>query len=244
MPRKVGRNDPCLCGSGKKYKKCCLSKERGVPAPLSDVGPASRSKFRFEAGSYGQVGTGFTPATLCLKLTAGGESPHFVLVNPGKACDNPDEAADLAAQHLDMAFVQRAGTGSDEAMAVMLRTLGYVKVDDYRLVDFQPTGSGPDFEDEDSEEHVGVQATLLQVVEEQLRAGNPPETRRTLQRLVGRGYVEDEAKMFIQTVLACEAYSILDAEEEFDEKRYVEALRRLPALPEAVGKALPGDEMP
>ena len=22
---KVGRNDPCPCGSGKKYKKCCLS---------------------------------------------------------------------------------------------------------------------------------------------------------------------------------------------------------------------------
>ena len=22
---KVGRNDPCLCGSGKKYKKCCLN---------------------------------------------------------------------------------------------------------------------------------------------------------------------------------------------------------------------------
>jgi preprotein translocase subunit SecA len=25
--RKVGRNDPCPCGSGKKYKKCCLLKE-------------------------------------------------------------------------------------------------------------------------------------------------------------------------------------------------------------------------
>ncbi|OHD72451.1 MAG: hypothetical protein A2W19_14010 [Spirochaetes bacterium RBG_16_49_21] len=24
---KVGRNDPCPCGSGKKYKKCCLIKE-------------------------------------------------------------------------------------------------------------------------------------------------------------------------------------------------------------------------
>lgn len=23
QPRKVGRNDPCPCGSGKKYKKCC-----------------------------------------------------------------------------------------------------------------------------------------------------------------------------------------------------------------------------
>ena len=24
VERKVGRNDPCPCGSGKKYKKCCL----------------------------------------------------------------------------------------------------------------------------------------------------------------------------------------------------------------------------
>jgi len=25
MPSKLGRNDPCHCGSGKKYKKCHLS---------------------------------------------------------------------------------------------------------------------------------------------------------------------------------------------------------------------------
>lgn len=24
MPQKTGRNDSCPCGSGKKYKKCCL----------------------------------------------------------------------------------------------------------------------------------------------------------------------------------------------------------------------------
>ncbi|MBL6989943.1 MAG: YchJ family protein [Bacteriovoracaceae bacterium] len=24
--QKIGRNDPCLCGSGKKYKKCCFLK--------------------------------------------------------------------------------------------------------------------------------------------------------------------------------------------------------------------------
>ncbi len=24
---KIGRNDPCHCGSGQKYKKCCLSKD-------------------------------------------------------------------------------------------------------------------------------------------------------------------------------------------------------------------------
>lgn len=26
IPNKINRNDPCLCGSGKKYKKCCLNK--------------------------------------------------------------------------------------------------------------------------------------------------------------------------------------------------------------------------
>ena len=26
---KIGRNDTCPCGSGKKYKKCCLSSPRG-----------------------------------------------------------------------------------------------------------------------------------------------------------------------------------------------------------------------
>jgi hypothetical protein len=45
---KAGRNDPCPCGSGKKYKKCCLSKDqdaeaRGLPLPATPprwTGPA------------------------------------------------------------------------------------------------------------------------------------------------------------------------------------------------------------
>src|SRR5699024_12610867 len=27
---KIGRNDPCYCGSGKKYKKCCLEKDEMI----------------------------------------------------------------------------------------------------------------------------------------------------------------------------------------------------------------------
>jgi len=27
---RAGRNDPCPCGSGKKYKKCCLKKQNGT----------------------------------------------------------------------------------------------------------------------------------------------------------------------------------------------------------------------
>jgi hypothetical protein len=29
-PRKIGRNDPCSCGSGKKYKKCCLASDEAA----------------------------------------------------------------------------------------------------------------------------------------------------------------------------------------------------------------------
>ena len=32
MSNKIGRNDPCPCGSGLKYKKCCLDKEMTNPA--------------------------------------------------------------------------------------------------------------------------------------------------------------------------------------------------------------------
>lgn len=34
MVEKVGRNDPCACGSGKKYKNCCLLKEMKTKNPL------------------------------------------------------------------------------------------------------------------------------------------------------------------------------------------------------------------
>ncbi len=45
---RAGRNDPCPCGSGKMYKKCCLSKDleaeaRGLPLPATPprrTGPA------------------------------------------------------------------------------------------------------------------------------------------------------------------------------------------------------------
>jgi predicted TPR repeat methyltransferase len=34
---KPGRNDPCSCGSGKKYKKCCGLNESTMVAPLLDI---------------------------------------------------------------------------------------------------------------------------------------------------------------------------------------------------------------
>ena len=36
---KVGRNDPCPCGSGKKYKKCCIDK------PVPETAQYSLSRY-------------------------------------------------------------------------------------------------------------------------------------------------------------------------------------------------------
>jgi hypothetical protein len=32
MKNKIGRNDPCPCGSGKKFKKCCIAKSKTTPS--------------------------------------------------------------------------------------------------------------------------------------------------------------------------------------------------------------------
>lgn len=37
VPDKIGRNDLCSCGSGKKYKKCCMAAEVYSPANIIDV---------------------------------------------------------------------------------------------------------------------------------------------------------------------------------------------------------------
>lgn len=43
---KIGRNAPCPCGSGKKYKKCCLGKEKHNLASKSVIRPIEE-RFRF-----------------------------------------------------------------------------------------------------------------------------------------------------------------------------------------------------
>jgi hypothetical protein len=56
MTGKVGRNDPCPCGSGKKHKHCCMTrgvKSRGLPWPVSDeshaIGTLLQSSAEFAA---------------------------------------------------------------------------------------------------------------------------------------------------------------------------------------------------
>jgi len=45
---KLGRNDPCHCGSGKKYKRCCLEEDRRAAASSSPADPFDEIRNRLE----------------------------------------------------------------------------------------------------------------------------------------------------------------------------------------------------
>jgi hypothetical protein len=38
---RIGRNDPCPCGSGKKFKKCCLDKQLAEPSLITEFSDPS-----------------------------------------------------------------------------------------------------------------------------------------------------------------------------------------------------------
>jgi len=72
---------------------------------------------------------------------------------------------------------------------------------------------------------------ILGVVDNQLRANDPPETRSTLKRLVEEGYSEKDAKELIGCAVTSEIFDIMKNSEEFDLERYIAALNELPKLP-------------
>ena len=47
---KLGRNDPCHCGSGKKYKKCCYLKDQELLRDASQYAGATRSELKSRPG--------------------------------------------------------------------------------------------------------------------------------------------------------------------------------------------------
>lgn len=76
-----------------------------------------------------------------------------------------------------------------------------------------------------------LKSAILEVVDNQLKANDPPETRKTLKRLTSEGYSEDKAKNLIACVVAAEMFDVLKKQESFNLERFVKALNALPKLP-------------
>jgi hypothetical protein len=76
-----------------------------------------------------------------------------------------------------------------------------------------------------------LRASFLQIVDNQLRANDPPETRETFNRLVAQGISEEDAKAYIAQAVCVETYDILKHKRPFNLQRYVKNLQLLPKQP-------------
>lgn len=61
----------------------------------------------------------------------------------------------------------------------------------------------------ESEGNPYLRGAIMEVVENQLRNNDPPQTRQTFERLIDAGYTEEEAKRLIGCVVSAEIFDVL-----------------------------------
>ena len=72
---------------------------------------------------------------------------------------------------------------------------------------------------------------ILEVVQNQIRDDDPPETRQTFDRLKSEGYSADEARRLISTAVTVELFHITRDRQPFQRERFVWNLAHLPREP-------------
>jgi hypothetical protein len=72
-----------------------------------------------------------------------------------------------------------------------------------------------------------LKAAILEIVENQLRDGDPPETRQTLERLLTAGYSRKQAMEMIGSAVVEEIWTVLHEHKPFDRTRFTALLKQL-----------------
>jgi hypothetical protein len=72
---------------------------------------------------------------------------------------------------------------------------------------------------------------MLQVVENQHKSNDPPETRQAVQRLIDEGIGESDAKIYIAQCISVEIFNVMKYGEAFNQQRFVKNLQNLPKEP-------------
>jgi hypothetical protein len=72
---------------------------------------------------------------------------------------------------------------------------------------------------------------ILEVIRDQIRDNDPPETRQTYERLKGEGYTADEARRLISTAVTVELFHVMRDRKPFQRERFIRNLAHLPREP-------------
>lgn len=81
--------------------------------------------------------------------------------------------------------------------------------------------------DGNTETNPQLKKLVSETVENQIRMGDPPETRQTYERLIAAGYTHDKVMEMIGSALVGEIWTILHEQKDFDRVRYAALLDEL-----------------
>ncbi len=72
-----------------------------------------------------------------------------------------------------------------------------------------------------------VKNPYIQIVEDHLDSGDPPDTKAAIEQLLGKGRSAAEAKQLVAAVVKDEMQEMMSAGREFDNAKYSTALRKM-----------------
>lgn len=76
-----------------------------------------------------------------------------------------------------------------------------------------------------------LKAAFMEVVDNQLRDNDPPETRETYNRLIAQGISNEDARIYIGQAVCVELWDITRNKRAFDQERFIRNLNNLPEEP-------------
>lgn len=76
-----------------------------------------------------------------------------------------------------------------------------------------------------------VSAQIFEIIENQMKNNDPPETNFTYNRLIKDGFSDFNAKQLIGRCIAVEIFEILKYKKQFDSIRFIKNLNNLPDEP-------------
>ena len=227
---KVSRNDPCPCGSGKKYKKCCMRKDAAEVTQLTSTMPDL-----FRPAALCVAGDSHVPAIACDDEE--NEKVLYVLARASRQMDALEAAEEAAADLSSIPGSTQEFVGPNAIRH--LQKIGYhimpgLTLDHIDLLEDMLADEGDEDDEEESIDDVNPENLIVEVLwdeaERQIRDEDPPEVRQTLVRLRRAGFSRDEVLELIVHVMMHETKHAGEEKRKVDIPRYVAALERLPQL--------------
>jgi hypothetical protein len=191
----------------------------------------------------GDDGYGFFPVITCSTTTSQGKKRiRWVLYHPREQYRDKEEALRAADLRIEAVFEDHQDIfNSPDRFGSHLRALGFTDLKSYvtaksfdqdrqsALGDANQPALGDAAAAHDPELH----AKVMGIVDTQIAEDQPPETRRTFERLVDTGHSPELAKRLIGLCVACELVQEYVLGKPFNEEEYTANLQKLPAPPEA-----------